>query len=76
MVRGDEIEAMNDEELGNVVEKTTVFVKLSPLHKSRIIRILQRKGHTVGFLGDGINDSAALRDADVGISVDTATDIC
>ena len=75
MVRGDEIEAMNDVELGNIVEKTTVFVKLSPLHKSRIIRILQRKGHTVGFLGDGINDSAALRDADVGISVDTATDI-
>jgi Mg2+-importing ATPase len=75
IVRGDEIEAMNDEELGKIVEETTVFVKLSPLHKSRIIRILQGKGHTVGFLGDGINDAAALRNADVGISVDTAADI-
>jgi len=75
IVRGDEIEAMNDEELGKVVEETTVFVKLSPLQKSRIIRVLQSKGHTVGYLGDGINDAAALRDADVGISVDNAADI-
>ncbi|GAB6283855.1 MAG: magnesium-translocating P-type ATPase [Methanoregula sp.] len=75
IVQGDEIEAMNDAELGKIVGETTVFVKLSPLQKSRIIRVLQSKGHTVGYLGDGINDAAALRDADVGISVDTAADI-
>src|SRR5690242_21816579 len=48
---------------------------MSPLQKARVVRSLQRQGHTVGFLGDGINDAPALHDADVGISVDTATDI-
>ncbi len=56
-------------------EQTSIFAKLNPLQKARIIRAFQRGGHTVGYLGDGINDAAALRDADVGISVDTATDI-
>ena len=56
-------------------EKTTLFARLSPAHKERVIRALRGKGHVVGFMGDGINDAPALRAADVGISVDTATDI-
>ena len=72
---GSDIEKINDEELSKLVDNTNVFAKLSPLQKSRIIKVLQNKGHTVGFMGDGINDAAALRQADVGISVDTAVDI-
>jgi len=72
---GETIENMPDAELAKRAEKTTIFAKLTPLQKARIIKTLQSKGHTVGFLGDGINDAAALRDADVGISVDSATDI-
>lgn len=72
---GSEIENMDDNELKEQIEQRTIFAKLTPLQKSRIIRLLQDNGHTVGFLGDGINDAPALRDADVGISVDTATDI-
>lgn len=72
---GSEIDALSDDELGLRAQNTTVFAKLTPYHKSRIIRALQQKGHTVGFLGDGINDAIALRDADVGISVDSAVDI-
>ena len=66
---------MSDAELAEAAEQTTLFARLSPAHKQRIIRALQSKGHVVGFLGDGINDSPALRTADVGISVDTAVDI-
>src|SRR5262249_16195594 len=58
-----------------LVGRTTIFAKLSPTQKARVIKALQRGGHTVGFLGDGINDAPALREADVGISVDTAVDI-
>lgn len=72
---GGQIDSMEDEELARVAENTTIFAKLSPLQKSRIIKILQNNGHTVGYMGDGINDAAALREADVGISVDTAVDI-
>ena len=72
---GIEIEQMDDVELKEQIEQRTIFAKLTPLQKSRIIRLLQDNGHTVGFLGDGINDAPALRDSDVGISVDTATDI-
>ena len=66
---------MSDAELAEAAEKTTLFARLSPAHKQRIIRALQSKRHVVGFLGDGINDAPALRAADVGISVDTAVDI-
>lgn len=72
---GTQVEAMSDEELEKVVIQTTIFAKLTPMQKARIITVLQRMGNTVGFLGDGINDAAALRQADIGISVDTAVDI-
>lgn len=72
---GNEIEEMSDKELSKKVLRTSIFAKLTPLQKARIIKILKAKGYTVGFLGDGINDAAGLRDSDVGISVDTATDI-
>jgi len=74
-VQGREIEELDDAALDALVARVTVFAKMSPLQKARVVRSLQRRGHTVGFLGDGINDAAALHDADVGISVDTATDI-
>src|SRR5476649_2094995 len=72
---GQEIEHMDDAVLKRMVEERTVFAKLTPLQKSRVLKSLQSNGHTVGFLGDGINDAPALRDADVGISVDSGTDI-
>ena len=72
---GGQVEAMSDAELAEKAEDTVLFARLSPAHKQRIIRALQSKGHVVGFLGDGINDSPALRSADVGISVDSAVDI-
>ena len=74
-VLGREIEGMSDEELASLAEQTTVFAKLTPLHKARVIRVLKSKGHTVGYLGDGLNDAAAFHEADVGISVDTAVDV-
>ncbi|MER5929449.1 magnesium-translocating P-type ATPase [Streptomyces sp. NPDC002054] len=72
---GAEIDTLDDTELRALAARTTVFAKVNPVQKARIVRALQADGHTVGFLGDGINDAAALRDADVGISVDTAVDI-
>ena len=72
---GKNVEALSDTQLAEAAEHTTIFAKMSPLQKSRVIRALQSRGHTVGYLGDGINDAAALKDADVGISVDTAVDI-
>ncbi|MCS6776027.1 MAG: magnesium-translocating P-type ATPase [Chloroherpetonaceae bacterium] len=75
IVLGRDIEHLDDAALGELAERTTIFAKLTPTQKARIIRALQQRGHTVGYLGDGINDAAALRDADVGISVDTGTDI-
>jgi len=72
---GSDVEAMSDEQLAEAVLKTTLFARVSPTHKRRIIKALQARNHTVGFMGDGINDAPALRTADVGISVDTAVDI-
>jgi Mg2+-importing ATPase len=75
LLLGDAIEKMSDVELAKRVEQTTIFAKLTPLQKARIVKILQHNGRVVGFLGDGINDAPALREADVGVSVDSATDI-
>ena len=72
---GGQVEGMSDAALAEAANRCTLFVRLSPADKQRIIRVLQESGHVVGFLGDGINDSPALRAADVGISVDTAVDI-
>lgn len=72
---GSELEAMSEDALLQCVEETTIFAKLSPIQKARIVNSLQELGHTVGFMGDGINDAHALSKADVGISVDTAVDI-
>jgi Mg2+-importing ATPase len=74
-VQGRDVEGLDEIALDALVKRTTVFAKMSPLQKAAVVRSLQRQGHTVGFLGDGINDAPALHDADVGISVDTATDI-
>ncbi len=75
MLLGSDVEKMSDEELAVAAEKTTLFARVSPAHKQRVIRALRSKNHVVGFMGDGINDAPALRAADIGISVDTATDI-
>jgi len=72
---GSDVEGMSDAQLAEAAETISVFAKLSPSHKERIIRALQSKGHVVGFLGDGINDAPALKAADVGISVNSAVDI-
>ena len=72
---GDRLERMDDGALLEAAANTTIFAKLTPLQKARIVRVLRSKGSIVGFMGDGINDAAALREADVGISVDTGTDI-
>ncbi len=72
---GREVEQMDDAKLAEMADRTTVFAKLTPSQKERIVQALHRHGHVVGFLGDGINDSPALKAADVGVSVDTAVDI-
>lgn len=75
MLLGSDIEKMTDQELEKEVDNVEVFAKLSPQQKVRVVTALRSIGHTVGFMGDGINDAAAMRQADVGISVDTAVDI-
>lgn len=75
VITGAEIDELSDKELKTIVEKVDIFVKLSPQQKLRIIKILKDDGHTVGFMGDGINDAPAMKEADVAISVDTAVDI-
>ena len=75
MVLGSQLDNLNDQELKSVVEKTEVFAKLTPDQKERIVKALKDNGHTVGFMGDGINDANAMKTADIGISVDSAVDI-
>lgn len=72
---GSDLEGMDDARLKTEVEKTDIFAKLSPRQKARIVACLRGNGHSVGFMGDGINDAAAMKTADVGISVDTAVDV-
>lgn len=75
MLLGSDLERMNDSELSLLAETTDVFAKLTPEQKSRVVSVLRNNGHTVGFMGDGINDAAAMKSADIGISVDTAVDV-
>lgn len=75
IITGPEIEAASDGSLLALVEKNTIFARVLPAQKERIIMALQKNGHVVGFLGDGINDSLALRTSDVGISVESAVDV-
>ncbi len=72
---GPEVERMSDAELAPAAEAHNIFARLTPAHKERIVRLLKGSGHVVGFMGDGINDAAALRTADIGISVDSGVDI-
>ena len=75
MLLGSDLDHMTDEQLSKAVETTEVFAKLTPDQKARVVSILRENGHTVGFMGDGINDAAAMKAADIGISVDTAVDV-
>lgn len=75
IVLGNRIDALSETDLRSLVQRTTVFAKLTPANKSRIVAALRDTGHAVGFLGDGVNDAPALRAADVGIAADTATDV-
>ena len=72
---GSDLEQMTDQELAAVCRRVDVFAKLSPSQKERVITVLRESGHTVGYMGDGINDAMAMKSSDVGISVDTAVDI-
>ncbi len=75
LLTGDDIQSMDDPQLEAAAEITNVFARITPEHKLRIIRALKKRGHTVGFMGDGVNDAPALRAADVGISFDDAVDV-
>ena len=75
MLLGSDLESMTDTELAKAAESTDVFAKLTPNQKARVVSVLRENGHTVGFMGDGINDAAAMKAADIGISVDTAVDV-
>ena len=72
---GKDIDKIDDQALRKIAENITIFAKLSPDHKRRIVKALKKSGHVVGFLGDGINDAPALREADVGISVEGGVDV-
>jgi Mg2+-importing ATPase len=75
LLTGDDLQLLDDAQLEAAVEKTNVFARITPEHKLRVIRALKQRGHTVGFMGDGVNDAPALRAADVGISFDDASDV-
>ena len=75
IITGDQLLKLNEEQLAELADKTTVFARLSPSQKESIIIALQKRGHVVGYMGDGINDAPSMRASDVGISVDTAVDV-
>ncbi|MFP3457595.1 HAD-IC family P-type ATPase, partial [Psychrobacter sp. SIMBA_152] len=75
IITGAELSAMKDEALMHLAPLTTLFAEVDPNQKERIIRALQKTGHVVGYMGDGINDAPALQVADIGISVDNAADV-
>ena len=75
IMTGKEIEELNDYELGKVVEEVDIFARMNPMQKERVVSILRKNGHSVGYMGDGVNDAPALTVSDVGISVDGGTDI-
>lgn len=75
MLLGADLDSMSDVELSKASEITEVFAKLTPAQKARVITVLRDNSHTVRFMGDGINDVAAMKAADIGISVDTAVDM-
>ena len=75
IVTGKEIEELNDHELSKVVEEVDIFARMNPMQKERVVSILRKNGHSVGYMGDGVNDAPALSSSDVGISVDGGTDI-
>jgi Mg2+-importing ATPase len=75
IILGEDVDKMNDEELREAVEEVTIFARVTPEKKYRILKVLKENGHIIGFLGDGINDAPALRQADVGVSVETGADV-
>ena len=75
IITGNKIDALSDVALSRLLKRINIFAKLSPIQKARIVRVLKQNGNVVGYMGDGINDSPALTNSDVGISVDTAVDI-
>ena len=75
IVTGSEIDKLSDYELSKLVEEVDIFARMNPIQKERVVSILRKNGHSVGYMGDGVNDAPALRSSDVGISVDGGTDI-
>ncbi len=75
IVTGKDLEKLNDHELSKLVEEVDIFARMNPLQKERVVSILRKNGHSVGYMGDGVNDAPALTSSDVGISVDSGTDI-
>ena len=75
IILGSKIDKLSDMALLRLLKKNNIFAKLSPIQKARIVRVLKQAGNIVGYMGDGINDSPALTNSDVGVSVDTAVDI-
>ncbi|KYZ77447.1 magnesium-transporting ATPase [Anaerosporomusa subterranea] len=75
ILMGSEMDRMSDEALGRVIDDVAIYARLTPVQKNRVISLLKRKGHVVGYIGDGINDAPSLRTADVGISVNNAVDV-